>query len=81
MAGSSELKLTGNMGDVMKESAMIAYSLVRSLTMNGKYKVDSEFYDKHNIHLHIPEGAVPKDGPSAGITMTTNAFSCYTNTS
>ena len=75
MAGSSELKLTGNMGDVMKESAMIAYSLVRSLTMNGKYKVDSEFYDKHNIHLHIPEGAVPKDGPSAGITMTTAMLS------
>ena len=78
MAGSSELKLTGNMGDVMKESAMIAYSLVRSLTMNGKYKVDSEFYDKHNIHLHIPEGAVPKDGPSAGITMTTAMLSAVT---
>ena len=78
MAGSSELKLTGNMGDVMKESAMIAYSLVRSLTMNGKYKVDSEFYDKHNIHLHIPEGAVPKDGPSVGITMTTAMLSAVT---
>lgn len=78
MAGNSELKLTGNMGDVMKESAMIAYSLVRSLTMSGKYKVDSEFYDKHNIHLHIPEGAVPKDGPSAGVTMTTAILSAVT---
>ena len=78
MAGNSELKLTGNMGDVMKESAMIAYSLVRSLTMTGKYKVDSEFYDKHNIHLHIPEGAVPKDGPSAGVTMTTAILSAVT---
>ena len=78
MAGNSELKLTGNMGDVMKESAMIAYSLVRSLTMSGKYKVDSEFYDKHNLHLHIPEGAVPKDGPSAGVTMTTAILSAVT---
>ena len=78
MAGNSEIKLTGNMGDVMKESAMIAYSLVRSLTMSGKYKVDSEFYDKHNLHLHIPEGAVPKDGPSAGVTMTTAILSAVT---
>ena len=78
MAGNSELKLTGNMGDVMKESAMIAYSLVRSLTMTGKYKVDSEFYEKHNLHLHIPEGAVPKDGPSAGVTMTTAILSAVT---
>ena len=78
MAGNSELTLTGNMGDVMKESAMIAYSLVRAITMSGKYKVDDMFYEKHSLHLHIPEGAVPKDGPSAGVTMTTAILSAVT---
>ena len=71
MPGSDDLRLTGNMGDVMKESAMIAYSYVRAITESGKYKVDMKYFDEHMLHLHIPEGAVPKDGPSAGVTMTT----------
>ena len=78
MPGKGELKLTGNMGDVMKESAMIALSFVRSITEKGKYKVDSDFYEKHNIHIHIPEGATPKDGPSAGVTIATGILSAVT---
>lgn len=78
MPGKGELILTGNMGDVMKESAKIALSYVRSITEKGKYKVDSDFFDKHNIHIHIPEGAVPKDGPSAGITLSTAILSAVT---
>lgn len=69
MPGSGKLQLTGQMGDVMKESAQIALSYARSLS--GNYGLDEEYFDQHDIHLHIPEGAVPKDGPSAGITMTT----------
>ena len=75
MPGSDDLRLTGNMGDVMKESAMIAYSYVRAITESGKYKVDMKYFDEHMLHLHIPEGAVPKDGPSAGVTMTTAMLS------
>ncbi|MCD8380068.1 MAG: endopeptidase La [Lachnospiraceae bacterium] len=67
MPGKGELKLTGQMGDVMQESARIAYSYVRSIA--GKYAVSEDYFEKHDFHLHIPEGAVPKDGPSAGITM------------
>lgn len=67
MPGKGELKLTGQMGDVMQESARIAYSYVRSIA--GKYAVPEDYFEKHDFHLHIPEGAVPKDGPSAGITM------------
>lgn len=78
MPGSDDLRLTGNMGDVMKESAMIAYSYVRAITESGKYKVDMKYFDEHMLHLHIPEGAVPKDGPSAGVTMTTAMFSAVT---
>jgi ATP-dependent Lon protease len=63
----------------MKESAMIALSYVRSITEKGKYKVDSDFFEKHNIHIHIPEGAIPKDGPSAGITLATGILSAVTN--
>ena len=69
MPGSGKLQLTGQMGDVMKESAQIALSYARTLSEN--YGLDEEYFDQHDIHLHIPEGAVPKDGPSAGITMTT----------
>jgi ATP-dependent Lon protease len=65
--GKEGLKLTGQMGNVMQESANIAYSLVRSIGSN--YKIEQSFWDNHTIHLHIPAGATPKDGPSAGITM------------
>lgn len=68
--GKEGITLTGQMGDVMKESASIAMSWVRSYAIEHKIK-DAAFFEKHNIHLHIPEGATPKDGPSAGITMTT----------
>ena len=67
MPGKGNLGLTGQMGDVMKESAQIGLSYVRSLS--EKYDIPRDYFDKHDIHLHIPEGAVPKDGPSAGITM------------
>ena len=73
MPGKGGLLLTGQMGDVMKESARIALSAIRS--MSNEYKVADDFYEKQDIHLHIPEGAVPKDGPSAGITMATAMLS------
>lgn len=67
MPGKGKVVLTGRMGDVMKESAQISLSYIRSIASG--YQVDADYFDKHDIHLHIPEGAVPKDGPSAGITM------------
>ncbi len=76
MPGKGELKMTGQMGDVMKESAQIALSYVRSVCPD--YQVNPAFFDKHDIHLHIPEGAVPKDGPSAGITMASAMVSAVT---
>lgn len=69
MEGSGKIELTGSLGDVMKESAKIAVSLTRSLSR--KYEIDPDFYKNKDIHIHAPEGAVPKDGPSAGVTMTT----------
>lgn len=75
MPGKSELILTGQMGEVMQESARIALTYVRSIAGNRKYKVPKEFFDENSIHLHIPEGAVPKDGPSAGVTMATAILS------
>lgn len=78
MPGKGEFKLTGNMGDVMKESASIAVSYIRSVTEKGRYKVDTEYFQKHAFHLHIPEGATPKDGPSAGVTMATAMLSAVT---
>ena len=73
MPGKGEIKLTGQMGDVMKESAAIALSYVRSV--GDKYGIEPEVFEKNDFHLHIPEGAVPKDGPSAGITMATAILS------
>lgn len=73
MPGKGELRLTGQMGDVMKESAAIGLSYVRSIA--SAYKVKPSFFKEHDIHLHIPEGAVPKDGPSAGVTMATALLS------
>ena len=78
MPGKGEVKLTGKMGDVMKESAAAAISCVRSLS--EKYNIDKDFFQEHDIHIHIPEGAVPKDGPSAGITMATAVLSAVTET-
>lgn len=67
MAGKGKLELTGQLGDVMKESAKAGLSYIRSVS--EKYKIQDDFFEKHDIHIHIPEGAVPKDGPSAGVTM------------
>ena len=77
MPGKGTLQTTGQMGDVMKESAQTALSYVRSV--GPEYNVPDDYFEKHDIHLHIPEGAVPKDGPSAGITMATAMLSAAIN--
>ena len=69
MKGTGKIEVTGSLGDVMKESSKIAVSYVRSIA--DKYKIDPDFYKEDDLHIHAPEGAVPKDGPSAGVTMTT----------
>ena len=76
--GKPELMLTGQMGDVMKESALIALNWVKSFVIKNKIK-KPDWFDKNILHLHIPEGATPKDGPSAGITMATTFISLFTN--
>ena len=76
MPGKGNLKLTGQMGDVMKESAQTALTYVRSVCPS--YQVPDDYFENHDIHIHIPEGAVPKDGPSAGITMATAMLSAVT---
>ena len=74
--GKSKLTLTGNLGDVMKESAVIALEYLKS--HSSEYNIDSELFEETNIHIHVPEGAIPKDGPSAGITMATSIASALT---
>ena len=77
-AGKGDLIVTGQLGDVMKESAKIALDYIKANA--DKYKINPEFFEKHDIHIHVPEGAVPKDGPSAGVTLTTALVSAITQT-
>lgn len=76
MPGEGKMELTGKLGDVMKESARIGLSYIRSIA--SEYSIDATYFKEHDFHIHIPEGAVPKDGPSAGITMATAIFSAIT---
>ena len=76
--GKGKLVITGQLGDVMKESATIAYDYVRANAK--KYKIQPEVFEKNDIHIHVPEGAVPKDGPSAGVTLTTALVSSLSDT-
>src|SRR4030095_10469392 len=77
MQGSSSLTLTGHLGDVMKESARAALSWLRAHAT--EYTIDPDFYKSAEIHLHVPSGAIPKDGPSAGVTMVTALVSALTH--
>ena len=78
MKGNKGLTLTGQLGDVMKESATTALSYIR--TNAASLGIDEDFFDQHDIHIHVPAGAIPKDGPSAGVTMLTALTSLLTNT-
>jgi ATP-dependent Lon protease len=77
MKGKGNVNLTGKLGDVMKESASAARSFLRA--NSDKYKIESDFYEKYDLHIHVPAGAIPKDGPSAGITMFTALYSLFTD--
>ena len=72
MPGKGNFELTGQLGDVMQESAKAGISYIRSVS--EKYELERDYFQEHDIHIHIPEGAVPKDGPSAGITMQLPCF-------
>ncbi|NPA67519.1 MAG: endopeptidase La [Chlorobi bacterium] len=74
--GSGKLNITGNLGQVMKESALIAYEYIKAHAQD--LKINEDIFEKYNIHIHVPEGAIPKDGPSAGITMVTSMASIFT---
>ena len=74
--GKGEMKLTGQLGEVMRESAELARSVVRARL--GRYGVPSDFFEKHDVHIHVPEGAVPKDGPSAGVALSCALMSAVT---
>jgi ATP-dependent Lon protease len=74
--GRGELKITGQLGDVMQESANIAFSYIKSIC--ASHGIDMSWFDRNSIHLHVPEGATPKDGPSAGVTMATAIYSLVT---
>ncbi len=78
MPGKGEIILTGQLGDVMKESARTGVSYIRSVS--SRFEIPEDYFEKHDLHIHIPEGAVPKDGPSAGITMATAMLSAVTGT-
>jgi ATP-dependent Lon protease len=77
MRGKGGLNLTGQLGDVMKESAQAALSYIRSKA--GDYNINEEFFEKNDIHIHVPQGAIPKDGPSAGVTMLVSLVSLLTD--
>ena len=76
MPGKGEIELTGKLGDVMKESAMLALEYIHAHA--SLFGINEELFENWNVHIHVPEGAIPKDGPSAGVTMVTSLVSAFT---